>query len=836
MKLTKIAVENFGKLQNFMMEPTDGIHLFRQENGWGKTTLAVFLKAMLFGLPASTKRSLDENERKKYTPWQGGAFGGSLEFTSEKGRFRVERFFGAKESDDTFALYDLATNLPSDAYSERLGEELFGIDADGFERTCFLSRRLISEKAGKDSVAAKLGGLLDASDESESFEDATAALEKRRKYYQSGNNSLLSTLERTLSDANRELEQCRLSEEAMQAQAEQEKAALAERDAVRKTLSETREKLHLAGLMRERNVLIGQKEQMETELAEDRRALEAELAEFCGKLPTDVQFEEAKKDFEEKNRAMIALQTAASVSADGAELEKLRKTFPAGIPTEEEVNEAIAENRELAALAAKEKAEEATAGVSMEYDSALPEKIASAKRMLDEAEKCRSTLSDTAGGKPTVCRIFACLMFAATVGCVAATVAGTEPNLLVLLSGVGFLIVGICLLLRAARIRRTETKRQENEAKIESLLLPVKELFASLGQSEPKDLSAGLEMLSVRAKAAEQAHKALSETRRQIAERSSRLCRYLQQYDPELTPREDYGDVLFALQRAAGRKQMLESAQKAGVEQSEKAQEKIDFFKERLRAFLAEYCPASKTESAFFAGADGHRNEILRLEKAIRKKTEELSVFVAEKLPDTLPEGGEWDYDSIAAEEKALHGREEELQQKIARLRSSIDRLTADSDRIPDLEQRIAGLKEDETEARANTETILLTMEFLKKAKETMTSRYLGGMEESLSGYLRQLMGEDCAEAGMNTDFDIHLREMGKTRSMESFSRGWRDAVDLCLRLSLTDALCETTETPFLLLDDPFVNLDDRRYDAAMKLLDGLKERYQILYLKCRER
>ena len=85
----------------------------------------------------------------------------------------------------------------------------------------------------------------------------------------------------------------------------------------------------------------------------------------------------------------------------------------------------------------------------------------------------------------------------------------------------------------------------------------------------------------------------------------------------------------------------------------------------------------------------------------------------------------------------------------------------------------------------------------------------------------------------MDTSFEVRLREGGQTRSMESFSRGWRDAVEFCVRLSLTDALYTEGEKPFLLLDDPFVNLDDRRLMAARALLEQLAERYQILYLVC---
>ena len=128
MRILRLHIENFGRLYNVDMEFAEGLNRICRENGWGKSTLAAFIKAMFYGLPYTTKRSLQENDRKHYLPWQGGAFGGSLEFQTEERAYRVERFFGAKDKDDTFELYDLQTGLDSLDYSERLGEELFGVD------------------------------------------------------------------------------------------------------------------------------------------------------------------------------------------------------------------------------------------------------------------------------------------------------------------------------------------------------------------------------------------------------------------------------------------------------------------------------------------------------------------------------------------------------------------------------------------------------------------------------------------------------------------------------------------------------------------------------------
>ena len=97
MKLIKAHVINFGKLHDFDIDFTDGVNSFMQENGWGKTTLSVFIKAMFYGMEHTTKKNLEENELKKYAPWQGGVYGGSLIFSNKEKEYCVSRTFSLKK-------------------------------------------------------------------------------------------------------------------------------------------------------------------------------------------------------------------------------------------------------------------------------------------------------------------------------------------------------------------------------------------------------------------------------------------------------------------------------------------------------------------------------------------------------------------------------------------------------------------------------------------------------------------------------------------------------------------------------------------------------------------
>ena len=142
MRLISCYIDNFGLLNETKIDFNRGLNCFCSLNSTGKTTLTVFIKAMLYGFK-DNRTSKEENERKKYNPWQGGRYGGSITFEADGGTFIAERTFGAKPSDDSFVLRDAKTGGVSNYYTENLGEELFGIDRDGFVRTVFLSERSI---------------------------------------------------------------------------------------------------------------------------------------------------------------------------------------------------------------------------------------------------------------------------------------------------------------------------------------------------------------------------------------------------------------------------------------------------------------------------------------------------------------------------------------------------------------------------------------------------------------------------------------------------------------------------------------------------------------------
>ena len=157
MKLIKCHIENFGKLSNYDYDFHDG----------------------LLESKRNTKVLID---RKKYEPWQGGKFGGNIEFELQGKKYKIERFFEKKEVDDTFKLYDLSTNLETDDFSQNIGEEIFKLNKEAYERSTFISGQNM-ETSMNDSLNAKLGNILENENDINSSEKAINTLDEAIKRY-----------------------------------------------------------------------------------------------------------------------------------------------------------------------------------------------------------------------------------------------------------------------------------------------------------------------------------------------------------------------------------------------------------------------------------------------------------------------------------------------------------------------------------------------------------------------------------------------------------------------------------------------------------------------------
>ena len=201
MKLISLYIDNFGKLSDFSFDFQKDINSIYEENGWGKTTLTVFIKAMLYGL--------SKQDRSLYTPWKNlSSFGGYLILEANGKEYRIERQFSpSKSSADTFKAYNLKTNQLVNI-NPNIGETLLNLNENSFERSVFIPQKDLNDGFGSD-IEAKLANLIGGTNDSQTFDSAIEILKDKAKELKlNSKKGLIIDKRLELSQIEDEIEQC----------------------------------------------------------------------------------------------------------------------------------------------------------------------------------------------------------------------------------------------------------------------------------------------------------------------------------------------------------------------------------------------------------------------------------------------------------------------------------------------------------------------------------------------------------------------------------------------------------------------------------------------------
>ena len=107
-------------------------------------------------------------------------------------------------------------------------------------------------------------------------------------------------------------------------------------------------------------------------------------------------------------------------------------------------------------------------------------------------------------------------------------------------------------------------------------------------------------------------------------------------------------------------------------------------------------------------------------------------------------------------------------------------------------------------------------------------------ISNGFSKYYRMLTGDAQADWVIDANINLKVREQGELRDTRWLSAGYQDLIGVCMRLALVEAMYKE-EKPFLILDDPFVNLDREKVECGNKLLLEVADEYQVIYFTCHD-
>lgn len=155
MRITALHITAFGNLQDLSLTQIPAQVLLVMPNGGGKTTLAEFIFALLYGLGRGTGK---QSRRSRYLPWNGAPAGGQMEvFCGRWGRsYRLEGYFGQRPSEDRLRLWDLSTGKEVALAKVQLpGAYLTGLEAEVFRSLSLAVEGEMSPAAGRDHKNTK---------------------------------------------------------------------------------------------------------------------------------------------------------------------------------------------------------------------------------------------------------------------------------------------------------------------------------------------------------------------------------------------------------------------------------------------------------------------------------------------------------------------------------------------------------------------------------------------------------------------------------------------------------------------------------------------------------
>ena len=175
--------------------------------------------------------------------------------------------------------------------------------------------------------------------------------------------------------------------------------------------------------------------------------------------------------------------------------------------------------------------------------------------------------------------------------------------------------------------------------------------------------------------------------------------------------------------------------------------------------------------------------------------------------------------------EEECRSQLQEIRQQSEELRGMIRDCRASQESIPSLQAEIRDLREQYN-------TCVKTLSYLEEARNLFTSRYMNPFLRSFRRYYGMLTGQSAESVQTDADLGIMILDQGLPRDPSLMSEGTRDMISLCRRMAMIDSMYPG-EKPFLVLDDPFSNLDDERLKGGMRFLHTASLEYQILYLTC---
>lgn len=781
MKIIKLHVEKFGNLTDLSMDFSDGLNQVLKENGWGKSTLAAFLRVMFYGLEGKgIKKDISVNDRTRYMPWDGGAFGGSITFKVNGKTYILSRNYSDKTKGKAF-LQDAGTLLESNDYSDNIGEELFGIDSESFKKTAFIDHNNIRYLGANSKIASRVSDL-SGMDDLDRFDQVDRLLsEYEVKLSNLRKTGALYKLNEEIHGLENELKKREKTEEELEAAKEEKRKKFSYIDELMKERKALSDKL--VSLSEERTVAANYKNYsvVKEECLLREEAYFQKKNAFAGDIPSDAEIQECsdilRKAEEKKLQNEILERDIASLKNDINTLEDRKQEGEKALGQKED---ALSRMKDKNPFEVYSKSDERDGNNETDEFAEMPDL---------KISKTSSLFFAAAGIFLLGGVILVLINFI------------MNRNLLILGGGIVCFIIGLVLFILGSM-----RKKKEHALILSAERKLAKEREAAAFKKQEKLLNAenDRKLLQTEIKGYEE----------RIAADKEKICLKIETIEQNSV---EIGEI---------EKNVREFSVKtngANIELSD--YEEIHAFIQKIGISLSELRLAEKE----YLAAEEKKQIFLTEHPEYMQFEEGRSVPAEEEI------GKEYKLTQERITE--INESKEKLNEEIGLLAHQIESLGRDMDYYHALSETLSDKKEEAKESEKNLRKMKLTREYLTKAKNRFVAKYMSPVKDRFDYYMdimahAGILPED--EYQIDAGLSLQKKELGSYHEIAYQSDGYSDMIGICMRFALLDVMFKQ-EKPMIIMDDPFINLDANHLEGAKEFLKSVAGEYQILYFTCHE-
>jgi len=192
MIINTLNIISFGGLRNRVIDLTDSVNVISGANESGKTSAAMFIKFIFYGLNGRKGRNAI-SERQRYVNRSTLQAAGSLLCTAEDGtEWRIERLISLSDGQSVRERVRITNMMTGEStIGQNPGEFFFGIPEEVFVSTCFISQsaQIKPDISGLSATDTAIGNLLNAADETVDVPRAVKQLDSKRRELMHKNGS-----------------------------------------------------------------------------------------------------------------------------------------------------------------------------------------------------------------------------------------------------------------------------------------------------------------------------------------------------------------------------------------------------------------------------------------------------------------------------------------------------------------------------------------------------------------------------------------------------------------------------------------------------------------------